>query len=109
MRWLRILDQVGRTASIGVELFSKLLDALPPSEVGRRCGAAARAVLAAARTCAGGGRKRGAFRSDKVRSVYSRGYRAHWSTRERLRCGGSLADLARLRDIVADGLRNLRP
>ena len=49
VRWLRILDEIGSTAPIGVEVFSKALDALPPVEVGRRCGAAARAVLAAAR------------------------------------------------------------
>jgi sugar phosphate isomerase/epimerase len=48
-RWLRWLDAVGSTAPIGVEVFSTALDALPPVEVGRRCGAAARAVLAAAR------------------------------------------------------------
>lgn len=49
VRWLRILDAIGSRAPIGVEVFSKALDALPPVEVGRRCGAAARAVLAAAR------------------------------------------------------------
>lgn len=49
VRWLRILDAVGSRAPIGVEVFSQALDALPPVEVGRRCGAAARAVLAAAR------------------------------------------------------------
>jgi sugar phosphate isomerase/epimerase len=48
-RWLRILDETGSRAPIGVEVFSTALDALPPVEVGRRCGAAARAVLAAAR------------------------------------------------------------
>jgi sugar phosphate isomerase/epimerase len=48
-RWLRWLGAIGSTAPIGVEVFSKALDALPPVEVGRRCGAAARAVLAAAR------------------------------------------------------------
>ena len=53
VRWLRILDQIGSRAPIGVEVFSKALDALPPIEVGRRCGAAARAVLAAARDAAG--------------------------------------------------------
>jgi sugar phosphate isomerase/epimerase len=47
--WLRILDQIGSAAPIGVEVFSKVLDRLPPVEVGRRCGAAARALLAAAR------------------------------------------------------------
>jgi sugar phosphate isomerase/epimerase len=49
VRWLRILDAIGSRAPIGVEVFSRALDALPPVEVGRRCGAAARAVLAAAR------------------------------------------------------------
>jgi len=49
VRWLRILDAIGSMAPIGVEVFSRALDALPPVEVGRRCGAAARAVLAAAR------------------------------------------------------------
>ena len=49
VRWLRILDAIGSRAPLGVEVFSKTLDALPPVEVGRRCGAAARAVLAAAR------------------------------------------------------------
>jgi sugar phosphate isomerase/epimerase len=49
VRWLRILDAIGSRAPIGVEVFSQALDALPPVEVGRRCGAAARAVLAAAR------------------------------------------------------------
>ena len=49
-RWLRILDAIGSRAPIGVEVFSRELDALPPVEVGRRCGAAARAVLAAARS-----------------------------------------------------------
>ena len=49
LRWLRILDAIGSAAPIGVEVFSKALEALPPIEVGRRCGTAARAVLAAAR------------------------------------------------------------
>jgi sugar phosphate isomerase/epimerase len=48
-RWVRWLDAIGSTAPIGVEVFSNALDALPPVEVGRRCGVAARAVLAAAR------------------------------------------------------------
>jgi len=52
VRWLRILDAIGSRAPIGVEVFSAALDALPPVEVGRRCGAAARAVLAAARQSA---------------------------------------------------------
>jgi sugar phosphate isomerase/epimerase len=49
VRWLRILDAIGSRAPLGVEVFSQTLDALPPVEVGRRCGAAARAVIAAAR------------------------------------------------------------
>ena len=49
VRWLRWLDQIGSAAPIGVEVFSSALDALPPVEVGRRCGAAARALFAAAR------------------------------------------------------------
>ena len=50
VRWLRILDAIGSSAPIGVEVFSAALDRLPPLEVGRRCGAAARALLAQART-----------------------------------------------------------
>jgi sugar phosphate isomerase/epimerase len=46
---LQILDEIGSTAPIGVEVFSKQLNALPPEEVGRRSGAAARRVLEAAR------------------------------------------------------------
>jgi sugar phosphate isomerase/epimerase len=49
VRWLRILDAIGSRAPLGVEVFSEKLDALPPIEVGTRCGAAARALLAAAR------------------------------------------------------------
>jgi sugar phosphate isomerase/epimerase len=47
--WLRILDAIGSTAPIGVEIFSDANDRLPPLEVGRRCGEAARRVLALAR------------------------------------------------------------
>jgi len=49
-RWLRILEQNGSRAPIGVEIFSAALDQLPPAEVGRRCGDAARRVIAAARS-----------------------------------------------------------
>lgn len=49
VRWLRILDEIGSKAPLGVEVFSAELDALPPVEVGRRCGEAARRVIAAAR------------------------------------------------------------
>ena len=48
-RWIRLLDEIGSRAPIGVEVFSAALDRLPPSEVGRRCGEAARRVLAEAR------------------------------------------------------------
>jgi sugar phosphate isomerase/epimerase len=48
-RWLGILARIGSRAPLGVEVFSDALDALPAVEVGRRCGEAARAVLAAAR------------------------------------------------------------
>ncbi|HKJ25236.1 MAG TPA: sugar phosphate isomerase/epimerase [Myxococcota bacterium] len=47
--WIRILDACGLAAPIGVEVFSQALRALPPEDVGRRCGEAARAVLATAR------------------------------------------------------------
>ena len=43
---LSVLDEIGARAPIGVEVFSKALDALPPVEVGRRAGAAARRVFA---------------------------------------------------------------
>jgi sugar phosphate isomerase/epimerase len=49
VRWLRILDEVGSSAPIGVEVFSAALDALPPVEVGRRCGAAVRELISASR------------------------------------------------------------
>lgn len=48
-RWLRLLAELGSQAPIGVEVFSSALDRLAPSEVGRRCGEAARRVLAEAR------------------------------------------------------------
>jgi sugar phosphate isomerase/epimerase len=48
-RWLRILEENGSRAPIGVEIFSAALDRLPPAEVGRRCGDAARRAIAAAR------------------------------------------------------------
>lgn len=46
---VRVLDQIGSKAPIGVEVFSAGLRELPAQEVGRRAGEAARAVLAAAR------------------------------------------------------------
>jgi sugar phosphate isomerase/epimerase len=46
---IRALDAIGSRSPIGVEVFSAALDALPPVEVGRRAGAAARRVLAQAR------------------------------------------------------------
>jgi sugar phosphate isomerase/epimerase len=52
VRWIRLLDRAGSRAPIGVEVFSQALDALPPVEVGRRCGAAVRRVLMAARQSA---------------------------------------------------------
>lgn len=48
-RWLRLLHQTGVRAPIGVEVFSRELDALPAIEAAKRCGDAARRVLAAAR------------------------------------------------------------
>jgi sugar phosphate isomerase/epimerase len=54
VEWLRILDGAGSRAPIGVEVFSRELAALPPAEVGRRCGAAARAVLSEARASSRG-------------------------------------------------------
>jgi len=49
VEWIRILDEIGSTAPIGVEVFSADLAKLPHEEAGRRCGEAARRVLAAAR------------------------------------------------------------
>ena len=46
--WLALLRRAGCTAPTGVEVFSDELNALPPAEVGRRCGDAARATIAAA-------------------------------------------------------------
>jgi len=45
---LRALRSTGTRAPLGVEVFSAELDKLPPREVGRRAGAAARRVLALA-------------------------------------------------------------
>jgi sugar phosphate isomerase/epimerase len=42
---LATLDAIGSRAPVGVEVFSKALDALPPIEVGRRAGEAARRVF----------------------------------------------------------------
>jgi sugar phosphate isomerase/epimerase len=49
VEWIRILDAAGLAAPLGVEVFSDALAVLPPREVGRRCGAAARAVRERAR------------------------------------------------------------
>ncbi|MBW2313938.1 MAG: sugar phosphate isomerase/epimerase [Deltaproteobacteria bacterium] len=49
VEWVRILDDCGLRAPVGVEVFSEALRALPPEEIGRRCGDAARNVLALAR------------------------------------------------------------
>ena len=48
--WIRLLDEAGSQAPIGVEVFSHELAALPPAEVGRRCGDAARRILREARS-----------------------------------------------------------
>jgi len=45
---LRALDTIGCEAPLGVEVFSDELACLDPEELGRRCGDATRAVLAAA-------------------------------------------------------------
>ena len=45
VKWLRSLDKNGLTAPIGVEVLSNELNALPPIEVGRRCGEAIRKVV----------------------------------------------------------------
>ena len=47
--WLRILRENGCTVPVGVEVFSRALDALSPKEAGERLGAATRAVIAASR------------------------------------------------------------
>jgi len=47
--WIRILDDIGSVAPIGVEVFSQDLDALRPTEAARRCGDAARTILRRAR------------------------------------------------------------
>ena len=47
---VRVLDEVGSRAPIGVEVFSEELFALPAVEVARRAGDAARAVLKRARS-----------------------------------------------------------
>jgi sugar phosphate isomerase/epimerase len=52
--WIRLLDESGSQAPIGVEVFSQELAALPPAEVGRRCGEAARRILREARPGPGG-------------------------------------------------------
>jgi sugar phosphate isomerase/epimerase len=48
--WIRLLDDAGSRAPIGVEVFSRELAALSAEEVGRRCGEAARAILRQARS-----------------------------------------------------------
>jgi sugar phosphate isomerase/epimerase len=50
--WLRALDAIGCRAPLGVEVFSTALSALPPAELGRRLGAAARRVVTDARGAA---------------------------------------------------------
>ena len=49
VEWLRILDENGLQVPIGVEVFSRELDRLPPVEVGRLAGESARRLLAEAR------------------------------------------------------------
>ncbi len=46
---LRLLDEVGSPAPVGIEVFSDALAGLPPREAARRAGDAARAVLLQAR------------------------------------------------------------
>ena len=46
---IRVLDEVGCRAPVGIEVFSDTLSALPPDEVARRAADATRRVLAAAR------------------------------------------------------------
>jgi sugar phosphate isomerase/epimerase len=57
VEWLRILDGCGLAAPLGVEVFSEALRRAPPEQVGRRCGEAARAVLARAREGRGAARR----------------------------------------------------
>lgn len=44
-RWLDLLEARGVRAPVGVEVFSRVLDAVSPQEAARRCGEAARRVL----------------------------------------------------------------
>ena len=47
---IRIVDELGSPAPIGVEIFSDSLAELPPVEIGRRAGEATRAILQRARS-----------------------------------------------------------
>jgi sugar phosphate isomerase/epimerase len=47
--FVRLLDEIGAKAPIGVEVISDELAALAPEEAARRAGSATRAVLARAR------------------------------------------------------------
>jgi sugar phosphate isomerase/epimerase len=47
---VRILDQIGSLAPIGVEVFSDELRKIPPSEAAERCARSARSVIGAARS-----------------------------------------------------------
>ncbi len=47
--FVRILDEIGSRAPIGIEIFSQVLNALPPVEVARRVAEATRDVIARAR------------------------------------------------------------
>jgi sugar phosphate isomerase/epimerase len=50
--FVRLLDEIGAKAPIGVEVISDQLAALAPEEAARRAGSAARTVLARARAAA---------------------------------------------------------
>ena len=52
MSLIRTLDAIGCRAPLGVEVFSDAFDPLDSAEVGRRAGAATRAVRDAARAAA---------------------------------------------------------
>jgi sugar phosphate isomerase/epimerase len=47
---IRALDSIGCTAAIGVEIYSSVLDALPPKEAARRVAETTRRVLSTARS-----------------------------------------------------------
>lgn len=49
--WLGMLGASGARVPVGVEVFSRVLDAMPPIEAARRCGEAARRVLGIPEAC----------------------------------------------------------